>query len=602
METSTNSSPFRNHENYRSKPLHSNRDNNSTMIAEHEHDHDNNAEYDDIISDSIERINISHYDEGERQEDTERKEIRPISIMLRNCFPPSQAIAEANSVIISETTSIQREDTQTKENITNNNNDDYNIRKEHLDDDMTNEIHSFKQTVLQEGQIRDEEDEDDTTLNNYQIFTKANQWRDQAKRNIFLPIEMEIVVSYSFLFQLYSYQKDEKVRIRIKDLFGLDSQSNTIFIEQFNEFNAHNFYKKKKYDDRLVVLCSKLQDTRSSHPLWEHVNEKLDDLYDLIPQGHEDLWNDLYKAMRIQFRAIVPSHTNSDLVMKESNDTISHSMSKSSNDIRCKQSKSILLASSPLHPYKLKPITPVVENSLQNESSSILLGSSTFKQSIPKSLPPNSILIHFSDGTTRVCPELYSLLLSHGVLNTSKADRVSDDFDDDKFAKRFDDNVFDVLEDHGYVKAKFKTNNDIESNGFLENSSIHGIDKSSQPLISRSSSKGAFADAFESMANSNDIQNLAEMKKELGSVGVDVDDSSSHHSSINYENNNESDPVFRDSIVSTSNHDYLATDLERTKEEIAVLERQIEGLESKIIIEEGLLGNTLEVKALVRLL
>lgn len=601
METSTNSSPFRNNENYRSKPLHSNSDNNSTMIAEHEHDHENNAEYDDIISDSIERINISHYDEGERQEDTERKEIRPISIMLRNCFPPSQAIAEANSVIISETTSIQREDTQTKETITtNNNNDDYNIRKEHLNDDMTNEIHSFKQTVLQEGQIRDEEDEDDTTLNNYQIFTKANQWRDQAKRNIFLPIEMEIVVSHSFLFQLYSYQKDEKVRTRIKDLFGLDSQSNTIFIEQFNEFNAHNFYKKKKYDDRLVVLCSKLQDTRSSHPLWEHVNEKLDDLYDLIPQGHEDLWNDLYKAMRIQFRAIVPSHTNSDLVMKESNDTISHSMSKSSNDIRCKQSKSILLASSPLHPYKLKPITPVVENSLQNESSSILLGSSTFKQSIPKSLPPNSILIHFSDGTTRVCPELYSLLLSHGVLNTSKADRVSDDFDVDKFAKRFDDNVFDVLEDHGYVKAKFKTNNDIESNGFLENSSIHGIDKSSQPLISRSSSKGAFADAFESMANSNDIQNLAEMKKELGSV--DVDDSSFHHSSINYENNNESHPVFRDSIVSTSNHDYLATDLERTKEEIAVLEKQIEGLESKIIIEEGLLGNTLEVKALVRLL
>ena len=51
--------------------------------------------------------------------------------------------------------------------------------------------------------------------------------------------------------------------------------------------------------------------------------------------------------------------------------------------------------------------------------------------------------------------------------------------------------------------------------------------------------------------SSNDIQNLAEMKKELGSV--DVDDSSSHHSSINYENNNESDPVFRDPMVNFNN-------------------------------------------------
>ena len=45
------------------------------------------------------------------------------------------------------------------------------------------------------------------------------------------------------------------------------------------------YYKKKEIDeDRVIGLCSKSQHTGSSHPLWDHVNEKLDDLYDYNKQ------------------------------------------------------------------------------------------------------------------------------------------------------------------------------------------------------------------------------------------------------------------------------------------------------------------------------
>ena len=481
------------------------------------------------------------------------KEARPVAIMLRNCFPPSQAITDTTHppLVISN---------KKDEKIGKEESNGIIGTESEIKELKTNSYESLKQ-IKNNSYVEEDEDENDTNLNDYHIFTKASQWRDKAKRNIFLPIEMEIVVSYSFLEQLHAHQKNEKVKSKFGDLFGLDN-ANASSSQQLDKEGDKHFIKRKTKDnsvveDRLIVLCSKLQDTRSSHPQWDHIDEKLDELYDQIPKEN-DLWNDLYKAMRIQFRAIVPLQLNG------TTNTDSHAGNYDANEDRCsltegcKTSKSILLATSPLHPFKLKSISSLIEHSTNTVSQSKLLGSSTFKESVPHSLPPNSILIHYSDGSTRICPGLFNLLVDKGVIirkdNESKLD---EELEIDKFAKRFDDDAFNVLEDYGYVNAKlkissstyesktFKTDSDTNINETTSNvvkmstrsrsqeNSTQSIkeqfgvtngfasERSSLSQSRQSSSRGAFADAFESMGQS--ISSIKSIRNEVSDIsGRDV--------------------------------------------------------------------------------
>jgi hypothetical protein len=67
----------------------------------------------------------------------------------------------------------------------------------------------------------------------------------------------------------------------------------------------------------------------------------------------------------------------------------------------------------------------------------------------PPRLPPNAILIHFSDGSTRVCPPLYHLLLQQDVIhefNLQDSSLIQDDVEEYKQASRFDDDVFLTLD------------------------------------------------------------------------------------------------------------------------------------------------------------
>ena len=67
----------------------------------------------------------------------------------------------------------------------------------------------------------------------------------------------------------------------------------------------------------------------------------------------------------------------------------------------------------------------------------------------PTRLPPNAILIHFSDGSTRVCPPLYHLLLQQDVIhevNLQDSSLIQDDVEEYKQASRFDDDVFLTLD------------------------------------------------------------------------------------------------------------------------------------------------------------
>ncbi|KAL3774117.1 hypothetical protein ACHAWO_012495 [Cyclotella atomus] len=118
----------------------------------------------------------------------------------------------------------------------------------------------------------------------------------------------------------------------------------------------------------------------------------------------------------------------------------------------------------PLHPSKLKPIS---------QSDNI---------TIPESLPPNAILIHYDDARTRVMPSLYSLLVKRNVIQeyvevekgevfSEKAFDVLGDVDDENSSDEkeisvaaantdsiYDDKVFDLLGDKTAAGGNPSTN------------------------------------------------------------------------------------------------------------------------------------------------
>ncbi len=538
------------------------------------------------------------------------KDALPVTIMLRNCLPPN--VCSASSERDQKDRGGDRgANTRSIDRIRIDPAGNENIDEEPSMDDDDDYV---------------EEDENDTTLDNYQIFTKTNQWRDQAKNIIFLPIEIEIVVTYDFLLQFHSHQKHEHTRARIRDLFGLD-----INIEK-NDKNKDSKDSLETRNEPIVVLCSKLQDTRSSHPLWDHVNEKLDDLYDILPK-ELDLWNDLYKAMRIQFRAIVTSKANFDLRGKSSQNNVS------ADNINCKESKSILLASCPLHPYKLKPLALSKYGRNQNDTSSpLLVGSSKFRDEIPKLLPPNSILIHYSDGTTRVSPELYHLLGHKNLIEIeSSSDQLRlENIDVDKFARRFDDDVFDVLEDEGYVKAKFNpqveralpqnhtdtrgSNSKMDTTASMTvkiqdlETAVGTLDAFSQAMnqqtnqqTNRPISRGAFAAAFDSMKNGTDSKIAFKLDsgdpKDKKITKSEEEELSSNHSTKGTVVKGDKGGVRENGQhcskerLSDTNRSTASLEMQH---QIEVLESEIKQLEQTVFEEESILQESTEYDQQVR--
>lgn len=64
------------------------------------------------------------------------------------------------------------------------------------------------------------------------------------------------------------------------------------------------------------------------------------------------------------------------------------------------------------------------------------------------SLPPNSVLVHYSDGHIRVEPSLYYVLLQNRVIhetNPRDTSLLQDDDEEERRRSRFDDNVFAIL-------------------------------------------------------------------------------------------------------------------------------------------------------------
>jgi len=118
-----------------------------------------------------------------------------------------------------------------------------------------------------------------------------------------------------------------------------------------------------------------------------------------------------------------------------------------------------VLAELPLHPTHLRRLPRSSANGDSVEAPEGGGGGQTGDQPlVPSALPPNALLVQYTDGSTRVDPGLYHRLLGDGVMSHPGAeggqgalDRglVEDDIREGRRIRRFEDDLFDVLAGEG---------------------------------------------------------------------------------------------------------------------------------------------------------
>uniref|UniRef100_A0A6U6FEV8 Uncharacterized protein n=1 Tax=Odontella aurita TaxID=265563 RepID=A0A6U6FEV8_9STRA len=214
-----------------------------------------------------------------------------------------------------------------------------------------------------------------------------------------------------------------------------------------------------EYGDSRGVIYSSAQPSVSLHPHWDHLDERVR-LFDVkgsetsrgaatADAGDEgdvgaDDWDGLYRTLRVRIVVDGPLPLPRAAVGKR--DDIGDGEQSIGRDNF--HEKPIILADMPLHPTLLKR--------LPRDSSSSAGGLSS--GDIPRSLPPNAALLRHSDGSTRVVPDLFRLLLEKGVVLEDDPRTLDDDAKEEleeekRRERRFDDDIFAVLDS----KAASKT-------------------------------------------------------------------------------------------------------------------------------------------------
>ena len=157
--------------------------------------------------------------------------------------------------------------------------------------------------------------------------------------------------------------------------------------------------KDEEEDEEHTVYSSTIDSDQSTiHPVWDHLNERVP----FNPEGWE-----VYSKSTFA-RIILPNNNT------------------------------ILVDYVPLHPNSLRRLPKDDCNDSYTNST----------PSPPSSLPPNAVLIHYSDGLVRVESALYHALLKQHVIeeaNPRDFSLIQDDDEENKQRSRFEDNVFDIL-------------------------------------------------------------------------------------------------------------------------------------------------------------
>jgi hypothetical protein len=165
----------------------------------------------------------------------------------------------------------------------------------------------------------------------------------------------------------------------------------------------------------MVVYSQHSPRTPSVHPSWEHLDERISiDKYD-------DWWNqnDLYKSMKVKLSVL-------------SNPDKEGSQQQGTED-DC-------FIEAHLHPSFLERIDLGANNNSNNNNNNNT-DDMDANSLLPPGLPPNAMLVHFSDGSIRCPPHIYQILWdnyghSHGILDPPPVEDFS----------RFEDDVFATLD------------------------------------------------------------------------------------------------------------------------------------------------------------
>lgn len=155
-------------------------------------------------------------------------------------------------------------------------------------------------------------------------------------------------------------------------------------------------------NDERIIYTFRL-DYSGAHPVWDHLNERIEDWQ------NNSVWEEQSQSIFVRIA----------LINEQSSDD------------------TLLVNSLPLHPNSLRRLPKHDDESISS------------KPPPPPKLPPNAVLIHYTDGLMRVAGSLYHVLMERGVISEDNPGDVSLMIDDDEEAKRrsrFEDDIFDVLD------------------------------------------------------------------------------------------------------------------------------------------------------------
>ena len=392
-----------------------------------------------------------------------------------------------------------------------------------------------------------------------------------------LPIQMEIVASHSLLIELKNtYRSNRRMKKKIANMFGLGK------MEKENSGRDSDIHRLTP------ICCVSCLDSDScpsntliqsmsgtiSHPTWDHIQEQLEDLYsevitaneatfstpsqatseyenddetspwlqknkdskrlDLLNQRHE-IWNRIKLSMRIQCKAVVNLEANIQSNLQNGIENGATSGNKCCHepefDMCRPYATYFILSATSLDANFLKKLP----TNLEGSDPSMLGPISKYSQSVPNALPRNSILVHFSDGSSRISPKLFDFLVKEGVLDNDD-DNIyenrsgNQDHENDYLSESCGHHLFNTIEDLQVDTFQNRFSDDLQA----LSSGKWGLQRrDTNRSHGNGVETGSFADAFDSLT----IKDRGRIETSLAMTLKNSDDRDNKNNQTDRENN-----------------------------------------------------------------
>lgn len=216
------------------------------------------------------------------------------------------------------------------------------------------------------------------------------------------------------LYNLFLPNKKDSKKALLRPKYTADLlvpvRLDILFASREDEKESKNAAFEEELDDQIqddILMFSSVNDRGALHPSWDHLDERVDVFNET---GNTD-FHSLYQSMRLRVIATLDADR--------------------------------ILVDQPLHPSRLRRLPEDTSN--PEDGGGIAWG----QRPPPKKLPPNAVLIDYSDGSTRVCPPLYHLLVEKNVIvepDPGDASLLQDENEEHRRQSRFTDDVFQTLD------------------------------------------------------------------------------------------------------------------------------------------------------------